>query len=61
LIALRCSDPPEGTNRWTLRLLADKLVELEIVPNISHETVRLALKKRIEATFTSMLVHSGWK
>ena len=45
LIALRCSDPPEGTNRWTLRLLADKLVELEIVPNISHETVRQALKK----------------
>jgi len=45
LIALRCSDPPEGTNRWNLRLLADKLVELEIVPGISHETVRQALKK----------------
>ncbi len=45
LIALRCSDPPEGTNRWNLRLLADKLVELEIVPSISHETVRQALKK----------------
>lgn len=45
LIALRCSDAPEGTNRWTLRLLADKLVELEIVPSVSHETVRQALKK----------------
>jgi len=47
LIALRCGDPPEGTNRWNLRLLADKLVELEIVPSISHETVRQALKKTI--------------
>jgi len=45
LIALRCSDPPEGRNEWNLRLLADKLVELEIVPDISHETVRQALKK----------------
>jgi transposase len=45
LIALRCGDPPEGTKRWTLRLLADKLVELEIMPSISHETVRQALKK----------------
>jgi transposase len=45
LIALRCGDPPEGRNRWNLRLLADKLVELEIVPGISHETVRKALKK----------------
>ncbi len=45
LIALRCGDPPKGTNKWNLRLLADKLVELEIVPNISHETVRKALKK----------------
>ena len=40
LIALRCGDPPEGRNQWTLRLLADKLVELEIVPSICHETVR---------------------
>ena len=45
LIALRCGDPPEGAHRWTLRLLADKLVELEIVSSISHETVRQALKK----------------
>jgi hypothetical protein len=40
LIVLRCSEPPEGRNKWNLRLLADKLVELEIVPDISHETVR---------------------
>jgi transposase len=45
LIALRCSEPPEGRNKWNLRLLADKLVELEIVSDISHETVRQALKK----------------
>ena len=45
LIALRCGDPPEGTDRWTLRLLAEKLVELEIVTKISHETVRQSLKK----------------
>ena len=45
LIALRCSDPPVGRNKWNLRLLADQLVELEIVPDISHETVRQALKK----------------
>jgi len=45
LIALRCGDPPNGKTQWNLRLLADKLVELEIVPSISHETVRQALKK----------------
>lgn len=45
LIALRCGDPPKGRNQWNLRLLADKLVELEIVPSISHETVRKTLKK----------------
>jgi len=46
IIALRCSSPPEGRACWTLRLLADRLVELEIVPSISHETVRQVLKKR---------------
>lgn len=45
LIALRCGEPPAGQARWTLRLLADKAVELEIVPAISHETVRQELKK----------------
>ena len=45
LIALACSAPPEGRKAWTMRLLADKLVELEVVPAISDETVRRALKK----------------
>jgi transposase len=45
LIAVACSAPPQGRARWTLRLLADKLVELEIVDTISTETVRRTLKK----------------
>ena len=45
LIALACSTPPDGRAVWTMRLLADKLVELEVVDSISDETVRLALKK----------------
>jgi transposase len=45
LIALRCSEPPTGQARWTLRLLAAQAVALEIVEAISHETVRQALKK----------------
>ena len=45
LIALSCGKPPEGRNRWTLRLLADKAVELEIVDTLSYETVRRTLKK----------------
>jgi transposase len=45
LIALACSAPPAGRKAWTLRLLADKLVELEVVETVSHETVRRVLKK----------------
>ena len=45
LTALACSAPPPGRARWTLRLLSDRLVELEIVESISMETVRKALKK----------------
>ncbi len=45
LIALSCSDPPEGFARWSLRLLADKVVELGYIDSISHETVRCVLKK----------------
>ena len=45
LIALSCSEPPVGHKRWSLRLLADKVVELEYVDQISYETVRRALKK----------------
>ena len=45
LVALCCGTVPAGHGRWTLRMLADKLVELRIVESISHETVRQALKK----------------
>jgi hypothetical protein len=45
LIALRCSQVPEGYERWTLKLLADKMVELEYVKSISYESVRQILKK----------------
>ena len=45
LIALSCSKPPEGFLRWSLRLLADRAVELEYIDSISHETVRRVLKK----------------
>jgi len=45
LTLLACSDPPEGRSRWTLRLLADKLVELESVDSISHMSVHRLLKK----------------
>ena len=45
LIALACSEPPEGQARWSLRLLADKLVELEVVEDVSYQTVRRTLKK----------------
>ena len=45
LIAWRCAEPPPGHARWTLRLLADKVVEMEIVASTSHETVRRTRKK----------------
>jgi len=45
LVALSCSDPPEGFTRWSLRLLADKVVELNYIDSISHEAVRRVLKK----------------
>jgi len=45
LAALACSAPPEGRKRWTLRLLAERLVELAVVETISYETVRQAVKQ----------------
>ena len=45
LIAVSCSNPPEGFARWSLRLLAERVVELEYIDAISHETVRRILKK----------------
>ena len=45
LVAITCSPPPEGADRWTLALLADKLIELKLVDKIARETVRSTLKK----------------
>ena len=45
LISLSCSKPPKGFSRWSLRLLADKMVELQYTDSISYETVRKVLKK----------------
>ena len=59
LVALACSGPPEGRARWTLQLLADKLVELQVVDSISDETVRLRLKKRPQAVAPSPMGDSS--
>lgn len=45
LVSLCCSDPPEGIAKWSLRLLADRMVELKYISSISHETIRKTLKK----------------
>lgn len=45
LVALTCSEPPDGQSRWSLRLLADKMIELNYIDEVSHETVRQTLKK----------------
>jgi transposase len=49
LVSIACSEPPKGFSKWSLRLLANKMVELKYVEDISHETVRTVLKKRIKA------------
>lgn len=46
IIALACGEPPKGFSRWTVRLLAEKVVELSIMPDVSRETIRRVLKKR---------------
>jgi transposase len=48
LIAMACSKAPEGRKRWTLRLLAEKMVELQVVERVSYQTVRRVLKKRLK-------------
>ena len=58
LIALACCEPPEGHEHWTLSLLAGKVVELGLVPSLSHETVRLHLKKRPQTVAEAGVVHS---
>jgi transposase len=45
VVALACTKPPEGRLRWTMQLLADRLVELEVIPDISDESIRRLLKK----------------
>ena len=57
LIALACSDAPEGHDHWPRRLLADKVVELGVVESLSYETVRLRLKKRPQALAKATVVH----
>ena len=58
LIALACSTPPEGRGRWTLRLLASRMVELRHADALSHETVRRTLKKeRAQAAPAAGVVH----
>jgi hypothetical protein len=59
VIALRLSEPPAGHNAWTLRLLADKIVELEIAPKMSRMTVWRTLKKRNNATQSAVLCDSA--
>jgi transposase len=53
LIALSCSDPPEGRERWSLRLLADRMVELGYADALSYETVRRTLKKTASSPTSS--------
>jgi transposase len=53
LVALACSEPPEGRASWTLRLLADRMVELGVVEGVSHETVRRTLKKTLSSRIWS--------
>jgi hypothetical protein len=59
LIALSCSEAPNGFSRWSLRLLADKAVELEYVDTISYETVRRVLKKRVTSVEEKRLGYSS--
>lgn len=59
LVALACSDAPDGYESWTMQLLADKLVELKVIDApISDETVRVRLKKRGQALAQGTMVHS---
>ena len=45
VVALACTKPPEGRHRWSMQMLADKLIELEMVPDITDEAIRLLLKR----------------
>jgi hypothetical protein len=58
LIALSCSEAPVGFSRWSLRMLADKMVELQYIDSVSHETIRRVLKKRIKTMEEERLGYS---
>jgi hypothetical protein len=58
LVSLRCSDPPAGHSSWTLSLLSDELVRLEVVESISYESVRTILKKHHQALAGSRMGHT---
>lgn len=57
LVALTCTAPPTGRAGWTLRLLADKLIELDVVADISYETVRRTLTKQAQAVAEAAVPH----
>jgi len=59
LIAVACGQAPEGRGKWTMALLADRLVELEVVESVSAETVRRTLKKRTQAASAKVLGYSS--
>lgn len=59
VIAIACSDPPTGHDHWTLRLLADKVVELEYAESYSHEAVRQLLKKHAQTVAKAGMVSIG--
>ena len=59
IVALSCTDPPEGFVRWSLRLLADRAVELRYIDSISYETVRRLLKKRNKTLEKAGMGHSS--
>jgi len=54
LVALACSAPPDGRRHWTMQLLADRMIELKVVEDISHDTVRRVLKKTVTAKLTPL-------
>ena len=58
LVAIACSQPPEGCARWTLHLLAEEMGKRRIVASVSHETVRKVLKKRRQTLAATHVVHT---
>lgn len=59
LVSLACGESPEGRSRWTLQMLADKLIELDVVESISSECVRQVLKKHHQTLAETDVVYSG--